>query len=151
VRVRHTRRLAQFSSDSVRFAGDYRQREALGEPEATMQCDRYPCLVLPLPERLDKLSEKLPPAVVGILSALATHKASDIAELAILIPDDFLVPPLSEERVSLPRPKEAAYDDYFSVERATDRPRLRFALAFYAPSAPQPLTPAWGTTFTRPR
>lgn len=106
-------------------------RELRGERSPAMPNDYYPiALVLPPPEGLKEISDQLPDSILRILHTLATHNVSEIAELSQLIPDEMFFPQLSNDRVLLTRPKDIAYDQYFSVERATDRPRLRLALAF---------------------
>jgi hypothetical protein len=86
-------------------------------------------LILPPPDNLEDLSDEIPDHIVAILLSLADHSMSDIAELSQLIPDKIFAPTLSQNLVALTQPQEATYDEYFSVGRAIDRPRLRLVLA----------------------
>ncbi len=85
--------------------------------------------MLPLPDAIAATPEELPDGVATLLEILAARKARDLADFNRLIPAEALAQWRPGERVDLPDWQEIAYDQYFCVRRALERPRLQLAVA----------------------
>jgi hypothetical protein len=105
-----------------------RQDES-SQPKSSEAAIEQHTLILPAPEALAELSDEIPEEILAVLKNLSAHTKSDLTELGELIPGHLLARPPLNGLVKLTRPKELEYDEYFSVARTMERPRLHAALA----------------------